>query len=252
MTTTKKLLFFTFVLIGAMLIAMNSCKKDDVSPSTVIDIDGNVYKTVKIRNQLWMAENLRTTRYNDGTNIPTGHSGSEWITLTTGAFAIFPHSLIENLSTDAEVLQIYGALYNWYAVEKGKLCPTGWRIPTDEEMKYLEGTVDSKYDVGHPIWDYIHWRGYDLGTKLKTKSGWEYNGNGSDDFGFSAIPAGLRLLSIDIENFQLMGYYCYFWTSTEVDSNHAWSRRMYFDHGGIARRSHDKTIGYSVRCLRDN
>ncbi len=252
LTTTKKLLFFTFVLIGAMLITMNSCKKDDISPSTLIDIDGNVYKTVKIGNQLWMAENLRTTRYDDGTSIPTGHSASQWMSLTTGAYSVYPHSLIEDINTEAEVLQTYGALYNWYAVETGKLCPPGWRVPADEEMKVLEGTADSAYEVGHSIWDTEQWRGTDVGLKLKTQSGWEYNGNGSDDFGFSAIPAGLRLLSIDIENFQLVGYYCYFWTSTEEDSNHAWSRRIYFGHGGIARRFHDKRIGYSVRCLRDN
>ncbi len=217
----------------------------------VTDIDGNEYPSVIIGEQEWMAVNLRTTRYQDGTTIPSGHSDTEWMELTTGAYAVYPHTMIEGLSTEAEVLQAYGALYNWYALAAGELCPAGWRVPTDDDWKLLEGTVDSAYDPGHSIWDNEQWRGTDLALKLKSRSGWQLNGSGSDIYGFAALPAGMRLLSAETQNFQLLGMYSYFWTSTEENESQAWSRRMYFQHGGMARAFHDKGVGYPVRCLRE-
>lgn len=100
----------------------------------VVDIDGNVYSTVIIGDQEWFAKNLRTSKYNDGNVIPTGHSDSEWSNLSTGAYAIYPHSQIDGLSSDLDVLEAYGGLYNWYAVETGKLCPDAhprWDSPND-------------------------------------------------------------------------------------------------------------------------
>ena len=101
-----------------------------------IDIDGNVYETVQIGEQLWMAENLKVTHYNDGTEIPTGYSSSEWGNLSTGAYAVYGDN-----ESNADP---YGYLYNWYAVETGNLAPEGWHVATDDEYTalsdYLGGT----------------------------------------------------------------------------------------------------------------
>jgi hypothetical protein len=103
----------------------------DSDCGTVTDIDGNEYKTIKIGDQNWMAENLKTTHYNDGSDIPTGYSNSEWTQLQTGAYAVY--------DDDASNADIYGNLYNWYVVDDSRgLCMDGWHVPSDEEFKELE------------------------------------------------------------------------------------------------------------------
>ena len=105
-----------------------------LSFGTVTDIDGNVYETVVIGGQLWMAENLKVTHYNEGSEIPTGYSDFEWDELDdteTGAYAVYNDDL-SNADT-------YGNIYNWYAVDDSRgVCPVGWHVPTDDEIKELE------------------------------------------------------------------------------------------------------------------
>ena len=200
--------------------------------STVTDIDGNVYKTVKIGNQIWMAENLKTTRYNDGTQIPNVTNSYEWSKLTTGAYCYYDN----NYSNNA----IYGKLYNWYAVGTGKLVPKGWHVPTDAEWETL-----ITYLGGEDI----------AGRKMKSTKGWETSGdendssgfNGNNSSGFTGLPAGYR------SNYEFfgIGYYSFFWSSTEYNPSYSWRRSLYYDISNAYSYYYFKLYGFSVRCVRD-
>ena len=207
----------------------------------VTDIDGNEYATVIIGNYEWMAENLKTTRYNIGTDIPNITGNGDWMGLITGAYCWYDND-------ESTYKDTYGALYNWYAVATGNLCPAGWRVPTDDEWKNLEGTVDSQYDVGDPVWDGEGWRGYDTGTKLKATSGWNSGGNGTNDFGFSALPGGLRAI---VGSYGYLGYYGYWWSSNQYSTAYAWHRDLGYDFSNVIRLYEYKEFGFSVRCVRD-
>lgn len=204
-----------------------------------VDANGNVYTTVIIGNQEWFAENLRTTKYNDGTNIPTGHSNDEWSNLSTGAYAVYSHSQIDGLNSDAEVLEAYGALYNWYAIETGNLCPTGWHVPTDEEWTTLTDYSDGggcklkstrTAPDAHPRWD-------------------SPNTCATDEYGFSALPGG----GCDYGgHFYNMGNSSRWWSGTEVDGADALARGMYYGDGNVSRFPSIKRLGFSVRCVKEN
>jgi uncharacterized protein (TIGR02145 family) len=193
---------------------------------TVTDMDGNVYKTVKIGNQVWMAENLKTTRYNDGTPIPYVSDNYEWRNLTTGAYCYYKNDYSNNA--------IYGKLYNWYAVNTGKLAPKGWHVPTDTEWQTLV--------------DYLG--GEDAaGGKMKSTSFWESPNKGaSNSSGFTALPAGYRLYN---GTFYGIGKYGSFWSSTESDTNDAWYRSLNYDSSNAYRNNFYKDSGFSVRCVKD-
>ena len=113
-------------IIFSFLLSFFSCEKE---PEIVTNIEGNVYKTVTIGSQVWMSENLKTTKLNDGTDIPSVTSNTEWAELSTPGYCYYDNSWSNAL--------IYGALYNWHTVNTGKLCPTGWHVPTDEEWTTL-------------------------------------------------------------------------------------------------------------------
>ncbi len=130
------------LIMVLFLVFASSCQKDDNESSssnstavfnpdviygTMTDQDGNVYKTVTIGTQTWMAENLRTTTYNNGTTIPNITNVNEWASLITGAYCNY------NNTTSTDTITTYGRLYNWYAVNTGKLAPDGWHVPTNEE-----------------------------------------------------------------------------------------------------------------------
>lgn len=227
MKTTKKFYYYAFALLGATLMLFSSCKKDDDDTKIIKDIDGNVYSTVVIGNQEWFAENLKTTKYNNGTPIPNITDNTVWAGLSTGAYAWYNND-IANKPT-------YGALYNWYTVNTGNLCPTGWHVPTDAELTAL-----TDYVGGASI----------AGTKLKATSGWGSGGNGTDEYGFSALPGGFRRGSNG--TFNSVGYDGYWWSSTEAGAAHAWAWGMSYVYGSVDRSSGDgKRYGFSVRCFRD-
>lgn len=205
----------------------------------VTDADGNTYNTVWIGGQNWMAENLRTTKYYDGTDIPNVTDNAEWINTTTPAYAWYKNN-------ETSYKDTYGALYNWYAVETGKLCPDGWHVPTDNEWKELEMFLGmSENDA-----DGTRWRGTNEGNKLKATSDWKSNGNGIDDYGFSAIPGGYRYGHL-VGNFYHIGKYGYYWSSTEHSTYNALNRLMYYSTGNVYRYYNYKESGFSVRCVRD-
>lgn len=237
---------------------------DDGSCSTLaltcnnVEMDGHTYEAVVIGDQCWFAENLRTTRYSNGDMIPSGLDESEWNATTSGATAIVGedgedcfNGSIPGYEACDEVLslEVYGRLYNWYAVDDERgLCPTGWHIPSDQEWTELEDYIGAELFAGLE------------GHALKSTSGWAdvdgewvgdppiyiQDGNGSDYFGFSALPAGGRLGSY----FTTGGVSTTWWTFTPYIGN-AWVRRLTREDASIQRLDLPMETGRSVRCLKD-
>ena len=199
--------------------------------------DGYSYAAVLIGNQCWFAENLRTTVYADGSAIPEVTGNSAWTGLSTDARCDYENNAA-NVGT-------YGRLYNWYAVDNASgLCPSGWHVPTDGEWIVLEMELGMSESEANST----GWQGTDEGTQLKSTSGWSGGGNGTDNFGFSALPGGYRDYSV--------GYFVYagdggYWWSSSPNGGYAWYRNLYFNNPDIYRFSVIPRYGFSVRCLRD-
>jgi uncharacterized protein (TIGR02145 family) len=184
-----------------------------------------------------MAENLKTTHYSDDGDIPLVSDSASWSYPGT-----FSPGYCWHYNDEANFKAKYGALYNWYAVNTGKLCPSGWHVPSDEEWKILEinlGMTQTSSDA-------INWRGTNQGVQLKNSSGWEYGGNGTNTSGFSALPGGYRW-----DLFYSIGNEGFWWSSTEYATNVAWKRTLSNANGGIARSVMSKFVGLSVRCLKE-
>lgn len=197
----------------------------------VRDNDANIYAVVKIADQFWMGSSLRTTKYNDGSPITLVKDGSDWNGLTTPAYCWY--------NNDEGATSAYGALYNWYAVNTGILCPTGWHVPSQYEWNTLA--------------DYLG--GYEVaGGKLKTLYGWiepiyrnPQNDGATNETSFSGQPGGYR--AGDFNGLGCVGLY---WTSTATSSANSWIRQLIYLDAYLNYYSEYKTIGASVRCLRDN
>ena len=218
----------------------------EIEETTVTDIDGNVYQIVQIGDQVWMAENLKVTHYNNGDEIQYVQSESSepnvWENLSTGAYGYY--------NDDLSHQETYGNLYNWYAVETGNLAPEGWHVPTDDEIKELEmylGMSQEEADgTGH--------RGTNEGSKLAGMADLWNDGNlvNNPEFGtsgFNLLPGGYRISYGGY--YDSMGLVGYFWSSTENSSNYAWNRVLYYYSSDIDRNDYDKKFGFSVRCIRD-
>ena len=200
---------------------------------TSVDYAGKTYHTVEIGEQCWFKENLNVGIMINGSNNQSNNS------------------VIEKYcyNDDEQICDLDGALYQWdelmqYTNNEGAqgICPSGWHIPTEAEWKTLEGTVDSQYGVGDPVWDNTNWRGSDAGDNLKSTSGWFLNNNGNDSFGFSVLPAGYRSTS---GTFSDRGAGGKFWTSLS-------SIRMFaFNNDKILMQYEDKSNGFAVRCIKD-
>jgi len=212
---------------------------DDGSCSSCssIEFDGYTYSAVEIGDQCWFAENLRTTVYADGSAIPEVTDDATWSGLSTGARSDYDNAAYNALT--------YGRLYNWYAVNNGSgLCPSGWHVPTDGEWTALE-----TYLGAGPIDQCTVIDACGEGTALKSTTGWYDNGNGTDNFWFSALPGGFRF---DDGNgfFDYVGYFGIWWSSSPSDG-YAWSRNCGNANPGIYRHTYLHRFGFSVRCLRD-
>ena len=201
--------------------------------------DGQIYNTILIGSQCWITKNL---------NIGTMINGTEEMS-NNGEIEKYCYD--NNTSNCDE----YGGLYQWnemmqYTTAQGVqgVCPEGWHIPTDEEWKILEGTVDSQYSVGDPIWDNTGWRGFDAGFNLKSSSGWYNNGNGSNNFWFTILPSGYRIAD---GNFTSLSNSALFWTSSENNSSNSWFRQLDNGFDNMYRYLNNNGAGLSVRCLKD-
>jgi len=215
------------------------------SNTTVTDIDGNVYYTVRIGTQEWMAENLKVTHYRNGDPIPNITDKTEWQNLSSGAYCSY--------NNDANYVATYGRLYNWYAVDDGRdIAPAGWHIPTDEEWKQLEICLGMSQSEA----DGFAWCGTDEGGKMKATGTIEAgtglwnntNAGATNSSGFSGLPAGYRSY---YGSFYPLGGYAFFWSSTDYKSYLALYRSLYYSYAQVDRYLSGKENGFSVRCLRN-
>jgi uncharacterized protein (TIGR02145 family) len=200
---------------------------------------GQVYNTIQIFSQCWLKENLNVGIMINGNQDQTDNS------------------IIEKYcyNNEPDSCTKYGGLYQWkemmqYVTQQGTIgiCPQGWHLPTDEEWKVLEGAVDSKFGIGDPEWDVSGDRGVFAGANLKTTSGWVNYGNGSDTFGFSALPGGYRNNSSNFYDVRGSGYW---WLSTEHNAGSSLDRILDSFNSTAARSIYGKILGFSVRCIRD-
>ncbi len=207
---------------------------------TVTDIDGNTYRTVKIGDQWWMAENLKVTHYRSGAPINGFTSKREWREDSEGAYCYYNNSEGSTLA--------YGMLYNWYAVNNpAGLAPEGWHIPSDEEWKELEMNLGmSSVDANE-----TGWRGTDQGGQMKTYDDphWRIpNVGATNKSGFSAVPGGFRDRDAIYDG---GGESAILWTSTDLGERSAWYRWIHYDGTTILRMGCHCRYGFSVRCVRD-
>lgn len=196
---------------------------------TVSDIEGNEYKVIAIGRQTWMAENLRTTKLNDGTPVPLVKDESKWTTLATPAYCFYKN--------DEEAFKpVYGALYNWYAVNTGKLCPSGWHVPGDPEWTLLTDFLGGENIAGGKL--------KEIGSTYWV----EPNAGATNESGFTAYPGGFRYSDGKFFDF---GFSSYWWASGEFSSARAYFRFLYYSDANIYRFDNVKKNGFSVRCLKD-
>ena len=206
---------------------------------TVTDIDGNVYNTVTIGTQVWMKENLKTTKYNDGTTIPNINDNTTWAALTTGAYSDY-NNTPSNSTT-------YGRLYNWYAADNNEatkvasnggknVCPTGWHVPTNAEWTTLTNFLGGESVAGGKL--------KETGTTHWTTP----NEGATNETGFTALPGGYRYAN---GTFNSVGSFGYWLSSTEYSSNSIYNRYIYYNTIFVYRSNFEKQFGFSVRCLRD-
>ena len=222
----------------------------------VSDVDNNTYETVLIGNQCWTKENLRVTRYTDGTAIPFDATGdtdgisSTWQNLTTGARTIYGND--DNMR-DPSILSSFGYLYNWYAargiitnggISTKNICPTGWHVPTENEWIALERQLGGR----------VQGVSSEVGLRMKSTSNLWISPNYADNSSnFTGLPGGVRYF---FGEFRYINRDAYFWSSSEIDYNHAYYRELTSSERDlegypISGLIPPKYFGMSVRCLRD-
>ena len=220
---------------------------EDVLPTSgygpnISDVEGNTYKTVYIGTQQWMAENLKTAKYSDGTIISNVSGTSEWNSLTTGAWSYYGNDVANNAK--------YGKLYNWYAVSNTtngnkNICPTGWHVPTDAEWTVLTDYLGGASVAGDKMKEVgtINWSS-NVNFESKTEA--------TNASLFTGLPGGWRLAQGMNHDFSNIGLYGSWWSSTKNDTGGAWYRSLSFINGNVSRSNYYWiSAGFSVRCLRD-
>ena len=218
MKTCKISTFCVFALAVMMLSAVEGCKKER---DEITDGDGNVYTTVTIGTQVWLKENLMTTRYNDGTSIPYV-IGDDWEALLTPAYCWF--------SDQAANKDVYGSLYNYFVVQTGKLCPSGFHVPSRGDVLILT--------------DFL---GDDPGGKMKSVTLWNAPNEGAtNSSGFTALPGGMR-----VSGFIHNGMHGYFWTSTDYNTNSGYYFTLSYTDALVTEDHRWGSSGLSVRCIKD-
>lgn len=197
-----------------IIITSSGFLKAQETGTFIDERDGHEYKWVKIGEQVWMAENLA---YNTGNGC--------W-----------------SYNEDEGNVVTYGRLYNWESAKTA--CPASWHLPTDDEWKQLEFAIGMSQGEANNLYN----RGTNEGNKLKATNNWRNNGNGTDVFGFSALPGGSR--SSD-GYFDFIGESGSWWSSTEQNNNRAWMRHIAQYNTTIFRNHTKKVLGKSVRCIKD-
>jgi uncharacterized protein (TIGR02145 family) len=216
-----------FLILIVLVFFICGCKKEE-KESHITDVDGNIYHSVVIGNQIWMMENLKTTKYRDGSSIVNITDSSEWRNYEFGAYCNYGNVKING--------EMYGRLYNWAAANSGLLAPVGWHVATKAEwetlINYLGGTEFA-------------------GERLKAMYSYSWNDMNLDRTmrsGFSAFPAGFRSPE---GNFDFIDSFAFWWTTTEESSNWAWFTSVVNYSQGIRVDNAFKKYGFSVRCIKD-
>jgi uncharacterized protein (TIGR02145 family) len=233
----KKLVLFVLVAIIAF-----GCNKSPTAPGNnqhqngawtvteknLIDPDSNSYTMVTIGTQVWTVENLKTTKFNDGTAIPLAPDYTVWTDLTTPGYCWFENNAANKAN--------YGALYNWWAVHTGKLAPAGWHVPTDADWTTLSNYLDGGSEAGAKM--------KDTETTLWTQP----NVGATNSSGFSALPGGFRYYGGGFSEKKTSAGW---WSSTEYSVSLAWYRILYYDASTLNRVNDYRTYGLSVRLVKD-
>jgi uncharacterized protein (TIGR02145 family) len=199
------------------------------SQGTVTDIDGNIYETVKICEQIWMKQNLKVTHYNNGVVIPKVTDATSWSNLSTGARSYYNND-------SATYKSGYGCLYNWFTANAGNLCPSGWHVPSDTEWTALENCLGGNLVAGGKM--------KEAGTTHWTTP----NDGATNSSGFTGLPGGYRDSNGSYSTVYDKG--CW-WSATGSSSSYGWFRSLYFNTTGVSRGSLSKNFGYYIRCLKD-
>jgi len=255
------ILGMSLLLVGASCEKSNPVKTTPITPviitpsGTMTDIDGNVYQTVKIGTQVWTVENLQTTKYNDGTAITLVTSTVTWDSLYAHHLTTPVYCYYNNM-TNADSIKKWGALYNWYVVNTGKLAPAGWHVPTDSEWEVMQS--------------YLVMNGYNydgttdtttmnkISKALAAQTDWATSTNAgvpgnnltqNNQSGFSALPGGFRDIDGSFGNVGSIGIW---WCASELNASLAWNRGLVCDSYDLDRNyTHGKNCGFSVRLVRD-
>lgn len=221
------------LLLGFLAVFINSCKKDEDTPqiesTTVTDRDNNVYHTVKIGSYVWMVENLRVTHYNDGSPILNLGDDAAWQNDATGAYCWYDNDAALAVNNP------YGGLYNWYAVNSGKLCPAGWHVPTMQEWDNL-----TSYTGGEIAGEQLKETGTDH---------WNLPNTGAtNSSGFTAVAGGYRLSNGEFR--ELKNFGCW-WSSNEEVSGKVYMYYLSYNSDMMNGGPAAKGAGLSVRCVKD-
>jgi uncharacterized protein (TIGR02145 family) len=228
MKLLTRLIFLPVILTGFLFLTCCEKNKNSGLPT---DGDGNEYDTVVIGTQVWMAENLKTTKYNNGVSIPLVTDNTQWASTTSAAFCWYDN--------DPGYKDSYGALYNWWAVKVFFLCPVGWHVPSKEEWTILIDYLGGEYMAGGKLKEYgfTNWLSPNEGA--------------SNETGFTALPGGRRYFGDG--SYESIRYRGYWWTSSSTnDERFAWDVRMNNIGDDVVIGSFKKPTGYSVRCIKDN
>jgi uncharacterized protein (TIGR02145 family) len=232
MKTKKRIWFCPLIVMGFILILANSCKKD---PPYMTDQDGNVYTSVTIGTQVWMVENLKTSKYRNGDLIGTTTPAT--LDITAEATPKYQWAYDDNENNVAT----YGRLYTWFAVTDSRnVCPAGWHVPTDKEWTTLASFLGGANVAGGKLKETgtIHWLTPNEGATNET--------------GFTALAGGVRVPEGSFFNIDFRGFW---WSSTkcsECPISNAWCRWMQHNLSDLVLVYERKELGFSVRCIKDN
>ena len=222
--------YFRAYAVNSQGIAYGSQETLTTTPDaigTVSDIDGNIYHYVTIGTQVWMVENLKTTKYRNGDPIVNITDNAVWSTLTSGAYCWYNNDAATYKTT-------YGALYNWYVITDSRnIAPVGWHIPTRDELGVLQAYIP-----------------YNAGAALKESGTTHWvNPGGTNTTGFTALPGGERNTG---GTFEYIGYYGNWWTSTAYSNKYARYYGVTVDNSVLTAAEYvEWTYGYSARCIKD-
>ena len=233
------------ILLLLFIVTFASCKKESpvedppfpppIETGTVTDIDGNSYRTVKIGNQWWMADNLKTTKYRNGDPIPNVTDNSAWAALSTPAYCWYENN-------NSAYGTVYGALYNWYTVDAASngnrnICPAGWHIPTDAEWATLTSYLGGVSQAGGKM------------KEAGTSHWFAPNTGATNSSGFAALPGGYRGYTTGA--FGNIGIFGHWWSSTQADASLAWGEGLFNQENSADHSTSAKKNGFSIRCVKD-